>query len=49
MTCYDKLNAIPLNHFLRADLSSPERLFAPGLGDVEAGMLEEDARSVAIG
>src|SRR4029077_11078539 len=39
----------PLKHFLPADLSSPERLFAPGLGDIKAGMLEEDARSVAIG
>src|SRR5437868_6527728 len=39
----------PLKHFLPADLSSPDRLFAPGLGDVKAGMLEEDARSVAIG
>jgi hypothetical protein len=28
---------------------SPVRLFAPGLGDVEAGMLERDARSVAMG
>src|SRR5262249_17350673 len=32
-----------------ADLNSPERLFAPGLGEVKAGMLEEDPRSVAIG
>src|SRR5207245_3376149 len=39
----------PLKHFLPADLSSPDRLFAPGLGDVKAGMLEEDARSVAVG
>src|SRR5271157_442822 len=39
----------PRKHFLPADLSSPERLFAPGLGDVKVGMLEEDARSVAVG
>ncbi len=38
-----------LKHFLPADLSSPERSLTPGLGDVKAGMLEEDARSVAIG
>jgi hypothetical protein len=36
-------------HFLPADLNSPERLFAPGLGDVKAGLLEEGARSVVIG
>ena len=28
-----------LKHFLPADLSSPERLLAPGRGDVKAGML----------
>jgi hypothetical protein len=39
----------PLKHFLPAELSSPEHLFAPGLGDVKVEMLEEDARSVAIG
>jgi hypothetical protein len=38
-----------LKHSLPADLSSPERPFAPGLGDDKAGILEEDARSVAIG
>jgi hypothetical protein len=38
-----------VNHFFPADLSSRERLIAPGLGQVKAGMLEEDARSVAIG
>ena len=37
----------PLKHFLPADpdLSSPWRLFAPGLGDVKAGMLEADLSS----
>jgi hypothetical protein len=39
----------PLKYFLPADLSSPGRVFTPGLGAVKAGMLEEDARSVAIG
>ena len=39
----EKGTQAPLKHFLPADLSSPERLFAPGLGDVKAGMLEEDA------
>jgi hypothetical protein len=39
----------PLKYFLPADLRSPARLFAPGLGDVKAGMLEEDARYVAVG
>jgi hypothetical protein len=39
----------PLKHFLPADLRSPECLFAPRLGDVKAGMLEEDASSVAVG
>src|SRR5262245_11800915 len=39
----------PLEHFLPAELSAPERRFAPGLGEVEAGVLEEDARPVALG
>jgi hypothetical protein len=38
-----------LKHFLPADLRSPERLFAPWLGDVKAEMLEEDASSVSVG
>ena len=37
-----------LEHLRPAELGPLERLLAPRLGDVEAGMLEEDARAVAV-
>lgn len=38
-----------LEHLLPAKLRTAKRLFAPRLGDVEARMLEKEARAVAIG
>jgi hypothetical protein len=38
----------PLEHFRPTKLGSSESLFAPGLGHVEAGVLEEDSRPVSV-